>query len=200
VQLPVMVTVGVSIRMSEQRVPHHRKSLMASNEALYDGITVWMNNSVRNWISDRFRTVQNNGSTSYGSRSHTETVYRNTLMHTVELHSRLTFGINADGYELYNGAMAVFNSDPNCALDMMQAVVELRKVTTLHDYGEMNITEAALQKLDGMLLAGGSKWHVVIDGDRTQLESRVDQTTADAYQQLINSTVNSLHISTKIRD
>lgn len=174
--------------MSEQRVPHHRKSLLASNEALYDGITEWMNNSIRNWISDRFRTTRNRAVSSYGSRiGGVETFYRNMLMHNVELHSRLNFGVNDDGYRLYNGAIEVFNSDQNYALDMVQAVVELCRVTTRTDYDEMSITEAALKELDGMLIAGGSKWHVVIEGDKARIESRVDQTTTDAYHQLINS-------------
>lgn len=187
-QLSATVTVGVSISMGEQRVPHHRKSLLASNEALYDGITAWMNNSVREWISDRFRTIQTSRISSYGNGTRTETFYHDKLMHNVELHSRLTFGVHEEGYRLYNGAIEVFNSDPNYALDMVQAVVEICAVTKDRSYGEMSLTETTLKELDAMLVAGGSKWHVVIEGEKARIESRVDQTTTDAYQQLINST------------
>lgn len=162
--------------MGEQRIPHHRQSLLASNEALYDGIKPWMNNSVKNWISARFY-----------SRSSGHDYYWNKLMHDVELHSRLTFGNTIDGINLYRGALSVFNSDENFALDMVQAIVELCRVTKSREYDEMSVTVAALNELDRILIAGGSKWHVVTDGDKARVEARVNQTTTSAYQQLINS-------------
>lgn len=162
--------------MGEQRILHHRQSLLASNEALYDGIPRWMNNSVRNWVSHRF--YKKSGNTTY---------YHNKLMHEVELHSRLTFGRYTDGFHLFSGAINVFNGDENFALDMVQAIVELCRVTKDYEYDEMTVMRTALEELDRILIAGGSKWHIVIDGEKARVEARVNQTTTSAYQQLINS-------------
>lgn len=162
--------------MSEQRIPHHRQSLITVNEALYDGIKPWMSNSVRNWVEARFCHIS--GAHSY---------YRNKLMHEVELHSRLTFLHNSDGIGLYRGAMAVFNSDENFALDIVQAIVELCRVTKNYEYDEMAVVVGVLHELDTILVKGGSKWHVVIDGERARIEARVSQTTTAAYEKLTDS-------------
>ena len=108
-------------------------------------------------------------------------------MHAVELHSRLDFGYKKDGYPLYAGAIQVFNSDPTFALDIVQAIVELCKITTSREWNEMSIMVQSIGELNNILINGGSKWHVVIEGEKARLEARVNETTEKSYKALIEN-------------
>lgn len=168
--------------MADQRIPSRRETSITTDEALYDGVQPWMSNSLRNWLSNKFCVKSNN-----------KTYYQDKLMHDVELHARLTFGTASDGFYLYRGAMAVFNANTYHALDMIQAVVELEEVTK----DGYRSTLPPINYLNELLIAGGSKWHVVVEGKHARMEARVDQTTEKAYKTLAQQKTNFSELLTK---
>lgn len=111
----------------------------------------------------------------------------NRLMHDVELHARLNFGAHEDGIHLYWAAMALFRSNEMHGLDMLQAVLELCKIESSPSYEELSIQKSSIDELNRLLIAGGSKWHVVVTGKSARVEARVNETSDAAYQHLVQS-------------
>jgi hypothetical protein len=164
--------------MSEYRIPSKRNTPLSGNEALYDGIPKWMESSIWNWLSPNFKYVSYNKTTKY----------HNDYLHEVELNCRLSFGSNTENYHLYSGLYKVFTANIDHALDILQATVEIAEIKDSKNlYSSKIITTSALNRLNEILIKGGSKWHVVVDGSKARMESRVDSTTINAYKQLTNT-------------
>ncbi len=170
--------------MGEQRVPHIRKSSLHLDEALYDGVKPWMSNSVRNWLHRRIVSTSNGVSTYYD----------NVLLHNIELHGRINLGVKTDGYQLYGALIGLFNSDENYALDIIQAVVELSKITPNPRVLVQSMTLRDIGNLNEIFIKSGSKWHVVVENDHARLEARVNETTTAAYKQLISKEQDYAHL------
>ena len=137
-----------------------------------------MESSIWNWLSSNFKYTDHNGRTKY----------HNDYLHEVELHCRLTFGSNTEDYHLYSGLYKVFTANTDHALDILQATVEIAEIKDKKSVWQSKvITTFALNRLNDILIKGGSKWHVVVDGSKARMESRVDSTTIDAYKHLIDT-------------
>jgi len=163
--------------MAEHRILSRRNTPLSGNEALYDGIQKWMESSIWNWLGARFEYAYNS-----------KTKYHNDYLHDVELHCRLTFGSNTEGYHLFSGLYKVFTANTEHALDILQATVEIAEIKESKNTWESKvITKSAIASLNGILVKGGSKWHIVVDGSKARMESRVDATTINAYNELIST-------------
>lgn len=177
--------------MAEHRIPSRRNTPLSGNEALYDGVQKWMESSIWNWLSGRFKYTSTN-----------KTRYHNGYLHDVELHCRLTFGSNSEDFNLFNGLYAVFTANTDHALDIVQATIEVAVIKETKNMWESKvITVPAINALNEILIKGGSKWHIVVDGSKARMESRVDTTTINAYKQLISTSEDfSKHLKTAWED
>jgi hypothetical protein len=163
--------------MAEHRTPSKRNIPLAGNEALYDGVPKWMESSIWNWLSSKFKYTDHNGKTKY----------HNDYLHDVELHCRLTFGSNSEDYHLHSGLYKVFTANTDYALDILQAAVEIAEIKERKSSWESKtITHSNINGLNDILIKGGSKWHIVVDGSKARMESRVDSSTISAFKKLAN--------------
>lgn len=178
--------------MAEHRIPSKRNVPLAGNEALYDGVPKWMESSIWNWLSSKFKYSDHNGRTKY----------HNNYLHEVELHCRLTFGSNSEDYPLYGGLYKVFAANTEHALDILQATVEIAEIKDRKNAWESKtITHSDIDRLNDILIKGGSKWHVVIEGSSARMESRVNTTTINAYKHLITDAADfSKHLKAAWED
>lgn len=159
--------------MGDRRVPSIRKSSLEKDEALYDGIKPWMANSVRSWLESII-----------APKIQLRTHYKDSLIHDIELQARINLGNQPDGFKLYGALVSLFNSNEDYALDIVQATVELTTIVDKYLYDDKSIHKTKIDSLNSLLVKGGSKWHVVIDGDKARLEARVNQTTEAAYNKI----------------
>lgn len=163
--------------MSTRRIPTIRGSEIEKSEALYDGVREWMRNPVRNWLEKNLTWSNGRGSTSYDGGAIT----------TIELSGRINIGaLKYDSWR-YDALVKLLESNADYGLDIIQAYVETADITDGYEVTSHRIRPNSITALNMILIKGGSKWHVVVDGRKATIQARVDETTENAYKRLATS-------------
>lgn len=160
--------------MPTRRIPTIRGSEIEKDEALYDGIRQWMRNPVRNWLEKNLTWTNSRGGTSYNGDAIT----------TIELSGRINIGALKHDSWRYNALVGLLESNADYGLDIIQAYIETADITDGYEITSHRIQPSSIASLNTILIKGGSKWHVVVDGRKAKIEARVDETTENAYKRL----------------